>query len=400
MAYITGYRCARCGTLHTPKSPHTTCRSCGGPLLAVYDIEAVKDVVDKHVLTRRSPTMWRYSDLMPVFNKNNIVSLGEGYTPLIRLDNAGRELGLRDLLMKDEGRNPTATFKDRPVSVAVSALRELGVKSIAMPTAGNAGAALAAYGARAGLEVHVVMPSDTPKPIYVEALARGVNVITVDGLISDAGRIVAEGASKHGWFDISTMRTPYRAEGTKTMGYEVAEQLGWESPDVIVFPTGGGEGVIGIWKGFKELVELGWVDGTPRIVVVQSEGCRPVVEAFTKGRESAEFFSACETIASGLRVPKPFADVEILKAIRETRGTALAVSDLEIMDSLKELATLEGVLPCPEGAAAYAAVRKLMDSKLVDRDERVVIYNTGSGLKYIDVISKALYGGSASTRKN
>lgn len=386
MSYLVGYRCARCGLLHEPKVPHRTCRSCEGPLLAVYDIELAKDRVDRRAFEGRGSTMWRYVELLPVFNEGHIISLGEGYTPLLRMGRLGEVVGLKNLFIKDEGRNPTGSFKDRPISATVTALKELGVRSIAMPTAGNAGAALAAYGVRAGLEVHVAMPADTPRTIYAEVAVRGVDLILVDGLISDAGRVVSEGASRYGWFDISTMKVPYRAEGTKTMGYEVAEQLGWKSPDVIVFPTGGGEGIIGMWKGFKELIELGWVEKIPRMVVAQSEGCRPIVDAVEKGLNHIEFYSGCSTAASGIRVPKPFADVELLKAIRESGGTAVAVSEDEIVASMKEIAVKEGIFACPEGAAAYAAVKKLAVDGLVDRDETVVVFNTGSGLKYVDLV--------------
>lgn len=392
MAYIIGYRCARCGTRHQPNISQTICRSCNGPLLAVYDIESVKNVLDKRVFRFRQNSMWRYLELLPIYDERNIVSFGEGYTPLIKLERLGEGFGLKNLYMKDEGRNPTATFKDRPISSTVSALKELNVQSIAIPTAGNAGASLAAYGAKAGLNVHVIMPSDTPKPIYFEAIIRKADVKLVDGLISDAGRLVAEYVSKYGWFDISTMKVPYRVEGAKTMGFEVAEQLGWSSPDTIIFPTGGGEGVIGLWKAFRELIELGWVNSMPKMVAVQSECCKPIVLAYNEGKDFVDFFKGCDTIASGLRVPKPFADKEILKIIRESKGLALDVSEKEIINSLKELASKEGVLACPEGAAAYAAVKKLVDLKLVERDENIIVYNTGSGLKYIDLLYNVLNG--------
>ncbi|MBC7090715.1 MAG: threonine synthase [Nitrososphaeria archaeon] len=386
MAYVVEYKCARCGSKYKPNIPQTVCKSCNGPLLAVYDIELAKKVLGKHVFSSRPNSMWRYLELLPISDERNIVSLGEGYTPLIKLERLREKLGLKNLYMKDEGRNPTATFKDRPISATVSVLKELNVKSVAIPTAGNAGASLAAYGVRAGLDVHIVMPSDTPKTIYMEAVFHNVDVKLVNGLISDAGKYVAEAVSRYGWFDISTMKVPYRVEGTKTMGFEVCEQLGWSSPDVIIFPTGGGEGVIGIWKAFKELIELGWVKRMPRIVVVQSECCKPIVSAYNRGSERVEFFSGCKTIASGLRVPKPFADKEILKIIRESGGTAVDVSEKEIINSLNELASKEGILACPEGAAAYAAVKKLLDYKLIDKDEETIVYNTGSGLKYMDLL--------------
>ncbi|MCC6047780.1 MAG: threonine synthase [Desulfurococcaceae archaeon] len=386
MSYLIGYRCTRCGLLHDPVVPQRTCRSCGGPLLAVYDIEAVRNRVVRDVFRRRGCTMWRYLELLPVSDERYVVSLGEGYTPLLRARRLGESLGLRNLLVKDEGRNPTGSFKDRPISVTVSALRELGVRSVAMPTSGNAGASLAAYGVLAGLEVHVAMPKDTPRPIYAEVSVRGVDVVLVEGLISDAGRVVADWASRYGWFDVSTMRVPYRAEGTKTMAYEVVEQLGWRAPDVVVFPTGGGEGVVGMWKGFRELLELGWVDRLPRMVVAQSEGCKPLVEAFRRGADRVEPYGGCSTVAVGIRVPKPFADTEILRAVRESGGTAVAVGENEILTSMREVASREGIFACPEGAAAFAATRRLVEEGLVDRDETVVVFNTGSGLKYVDLV--------------
>ncbi|MEM2021163.1 MAG: threonine synthase [Zestosphaera sp.] len=390
MSHVIGYKCGRCGALHQGRVPHSTCRSCNGSLLAVYDIEAVKNVIDKETLARRPPAMWKYFELLPVINMDNVISLGEGYTPMVKLSNISEWIGLKNTYLKDESRNPTATFKDRPVSVTVSVLKELGVRSVAMPSAGNAGSALTAYGAKAGLEVHVAMPSDTPKAIYAESLVHGAEVILVNGLITDAAKVVADGVSRHGWLDVSTMKVPYRVEGTKTMGYEIAEQMSWDPPDVVVFPTGGGEGLVGLWKGFKELVELGWINSMPRLVAVQSKGCRPIVEAYVKGEDRVKFFEGCDTIASGIRVPKPFADVEIMNAIRECQGVAIDVSEEEIVKSVRELAVAEGILACPEGAAAYAAVKKLIDLKLVDRDEKVVLVNTGSGLKYFELLFKIL----------
>ncbi len=385
-SFLIGFKCARCGRSYDPRIPHRTCRTCGGPLLAAYDIESIKDKIDRNIFGKRINSMWRYRELLPASIERNIVSLGEGYTPLLKANRLGEVVAIRNLFVKDESRNPTGTFKDRPVSVSLSVLKELGVKAIAMATAGNAGASLAAYGAKAGFEIHIAMPVDTFKPIYVEASIRGVDVRLVNGLISDAAKIIEEGVSKYGWFDISTMRVPYRVEGTKTMGYEVVEQLSWSPPDVIIFPTGGGEGVIGMWKGFKELVELGWIDKIPRIVAVQPEGCKPVVEALRKGLNHVEYYEGCSTIALGLRVPKPFADIELLNSIRESRGTAIAVGDDEIIASMKEIASKEGLFIAPEGAATYAAVKKLVDENLIDRDEVVVLFFTGTGLKYIDLV--------------
>ncbi len=329
--------------------------------------------------------MWRYSEFLPVENGKNIVSLGEGFTPIHKLE---LDFGVKNLYMKDDGIIPTGTFKARGMSMAISKAKELGIERIAMPSAGNAAGAAATYGARAGMETFVVMPADAPFTCKLESYMAGARVYLVKGLISDAGKIVAEGISKFGWFDISTMKEPYRLEGKKTMGLEVAEQFNWELPDVILYPTGGGTGLIGMWKAFKELREIGAIgDDFPRMVSVQAEGCAPIVKAFKEGKRESEFWQNADTLAAGIRVPKAFADFMILDAIYESGGSAVAVSDTEIIECSNELAK-QGLFVCPEGAATLAALKKLIESGEVDKDEKVLLYNTGSGIKYTDVYSE------------
>jgi len=382
---LTGFLCTRCGAPYEKRGIYSVCSVCGGPLLAIYDLEAVKVKLDRKDLDRRGPNMWRYRELLPVNDIENIVSLGEGFTPLIKLERVSKELGIK-VYLKDESRNPTGSFKDRATSATVSALKEMGARSVAMPTAGNAGSSLAAYAVRAGFEVHIAMPRETPRAIYAEIYIRSVDLSVVNGLINDAARLISEGSKLYGWIDISTMKTPYRVEGTKTMAYEIAEQLGWRSPDAVIFPTGGGEAIVGMWKGFEELRTLGWIDGIPRLIAVQSSGCKPIVDAYEKGTTDSEYYRGCSTIASGIRVPKPFGDREILRAIRETKGSAIAVSDQEIMDAMKKLASKEGILPCPEGAASYAALSKLVETGFVNRGETIIIFNSGNALKYLEVL--------------
>ena len=331
--------------------------------------------------------MWRYREFLPVGDPAHIISLGEGWTPMLHLATLGAEMGLPHLYLKDEGLNPTGTFKARGAAAGISKARELGITEVAMPTAGNAGGAWAAYGARAGMQVHVAMPADAPDITKAECRAYGASLTLVDGLISDAGRIIAEGVQQHGWFDVSTLKEPYRIEGKKTMGLEIAEQFGWQLPDVILYPAGGGVGIIGIWKAIQELWEIGWVtDPAPRLTVVQAEGCAPIVRAFERGADESEFWQGAQTIAAGLRVPKALGDFLVLHAVRETGGTAVSVSDEEIRQAVQILAQQEGIFACPEGAATLAAVARLKDQGVISAQEKVVLINTGSGLKYPDLI--------------
>ena len=384
MSFMTHLECSRCGKSFDPNRPQNVCDLDGKPLLARYDIDAIGRKISRDDLTCREASLWRYFELLPVRNRGNIVTLGEGWTPLTPTKRLGDRLGLRNLWIKDEGIIPTGSFKARGLSVAISKAKELGIRKVAIPSAGNAAGAVAAYGARAGMEVYVFMPEDVPRVNIVECQVTGANVNLVKGLITDAGRIMASKESDMGWFNFSTLREPYRVEGKKTMGIEVAEQMGWKLPDVIIYPTGGGTGIIGMWKAFDELEELGWIRSErPRMVSVQSEGCAPIPKAFKEGREESEYWEGAKTIADGLRVPKALGDFLILRAVRESGGTALAVSDSEILESVRLIAKNEGIFACPEGAATHAALRRLVEERWIDRDEKVVLFNTGSGLKYI-----------------
>jgi len=385
MSYLQHLECSKCGKKYPADKPQTFCKECNAPLVAVYDYEKIKEVFSKDALKGRRADMWRYSEFLPIEDEKNIVSLGEGFTPIHKLE---LDIGVKNLYMKDDGIIPTGTFKARGMSMAISKAKELGIKRIAMPSAGNAAGAAATYGARAGMETFVVMPADAPFTCKLESYMAGAKVYLVKGLISDAGKIVAEGISKFCWFDISTMKEPYRLEGKKTMGLEVAEQFNWELPDVILYPTGGGTGLIGMWKAFKELREIGAIgDGFPRMVSVQAEGCAPIVKAFKEGKRESEFWQNANTLAAGIRVPKAFADFMILDAIYESGGSAVAVSDGEIIECSNELAK-QGLFVCPEGAATLAALKKLIENGEVDKDEKVLLYNTGSGIKYTDVYSE------------
>jgi len=386
LSYVTHLECSKCGERHEADQIQTVCRKCGKPLFARYDLEKVREAMTKRELVGRVSSMWRYFELMPVKERGNIVSLGEGWTPLTKASRLGGVVGVESLWIKDEGIIPTGSFKARGLSAAISKAKELGIRRVAMPSAGNAAGAMAAYGARAGMEVYVFMPEDAPKVNAVESEVVGAKVVLVKGLISDAGKLVREGNKEMGWFNVATLGEPYRVEGKKTMGLEVAEQLDWDLPDVIIYPTGGGTGIIGMWKVFDELEEMGWIGSErPRMISVQAEGCSPIPKAYEEGKEESEFFQNASTIATGLRVPKALGDFLILRAVRESEGTALAVTDEEIMADVGLMARNEGLFPCPEGAATLSALRHMIADGEVDRDERVVLFNTGSGLKYTDL---------------
>jgi threonine synthase len=327
---------------------------------------------------------------LPLQNDANLVSLGEGFTPLLDARTLSRELGLQRLWIKDEGQNPTGSFKDRGLSLAVSRCKELGVKKLAIPSAGNAGGSLSAYAARAGLGAYVFMPRDTPAANQIEARQYGAHLNLVDGLISDCARLISDRKGVEGWFDVSTLKEPYRVEGKKTMGYEIAEQLNWKLPDVIIYPTGGGTGLIGMWKAFGELEEIGWIGSKrPRMVTVQASGCPPVVKAFHEGKEAAELWLGATTVASGLRVPQAVGDFLMLRTLRESQGTALSVSDDEMLAEIPRAGRVEGVFFCPEGAACVAALRRLVGEGWIKPTDEVLIFNTASGLKYLDVLQAA-----------
>jgi len=386
MSYFTHLECSKCGKRFDADRVQTVCDACGKPLFARYDLDAAGEVVSPSDLVGRESSMWRYWELLPVKERKNVVSLGEGWTPLTRVKRLGGAVGLPDLWVKDEGIIPTGTFKARGLSMAVSKAKELGIERLALPSAGNAAGSIAAYAARAGMECYVFMPVDAPKVNAVECQVVGAKVILVRGLITDAGKLVSDGIEEMGWFPVSTLKEPYRLEGKKTMGLEVAEQMGWELPDVIVYPTGGGTGIIGMWKVFDELETLGWIGvERPRMVSVQAEGCAPIPKAYVEGKEESTFWEGARTIAAGLRVPHALGDFLILRAVRESGGSALAVSDDEIMDAVRLMAEEEGLFACPEGAATLAGLKKLLEDGSVEKGERVVLFNTGTGLKYTDL---------------
>ena len=382
-SYLTHLECAACGAAYEADRVWNLCPACAKPLLARYDLEAARQGFPREGLQGREATMWRYAEMLPVREPAFRLTLGEGFTPLLRLERLGKALGMSNLYGKDEGQNPTASFKARGLSMAVSRAAELGVETLAIPSAGNAGSAMAAYAAVAGLPAFVFLPQDVPPLFVAEMRALGAEVTLIDGLITDCARYVRAGVEEGRWFDLSTLKEPYRIEGKKTMGYELAEQFGWLLPDVIVYPTGGGTGLIGIWKAFEEMEALGWIGAErPRMIAVQSEGCAPIVRAFEAGRETAEPWQNAATIADGLRVPAAIGDFLILRAIRESGGTALAVPDEEIREAVGEMGRNEGLFVAPEAAATLVALRRLLAAGEIGPEERVVLMLTGSGLKY------------------
>jgi threonine synthase len=387
---LTHLECAACGERYDATRLQNLCR-CGGPLLARYDLAEVRREWSRESIAAGPSSMWRYAPILPVSNESARISLGEGMTPLIRAACLGERFGAADLWIKDEGVNPTGSFKARGLSCAISMIVELGAKKVAIPSAGNAAGAMAAYAAAAGLEAHIFMPRDVPQANFIECKAAGAHVTLVDGLISDCAKIVASRKEAEGWFEVSTLKEPYRIEGKKTMGYEVAEGFGWTLPDAIFYPCGGGVGLIGMWKAFEEMETLGWIDSKrPKMIAVQAEGCAPIVRAFERGDRASTFWENAHTAASGLRVPKALGDFLVLDAVRKSGGRAVAVSDEEMLRAGVELASLEGIFPAPEGGACIAALRMLLASGFLRPSERIVIYNTGSGLKYLEAYSDAL----------
>lgn len=383
-SYFNSLSCPECGTSFDPNQVQTYCPACASPLLAGYDLASLKGEVKKEDFRRRPRGLWRWHELLPLRDPANEISLGEGDCALLRIDRIGQKSGLANLYIKDESTNATGTFKARGLAVAVAKAQELGMREFVIPTAGNAGGALAAYAARAGLRAHVFMPADTPLANKVEVEKSGADLHLVDGLISDAARAAAATAKEYGWFDVSTFKEPYRVEGKKTMGLELAEQFAWHLPDVIVYPTGGGTGLVGMWKAFAEMEALGWIDSRrPRMVSVQASGCAPIVRAFQNGSDRAEPWQNAATLASGLRVPAAFADRLILRALYKSHGTAIAVSDETILQAQKEIAASEGIFCAPEGAATFATARELRENGWLQPAETVVLFNTGTGLKYI-----------------
>jgi len=384
---VTHLHCSKCGSHYPANQLHNLCE-CGKPLLVDYDLDAARITLTKDALHNRVPSLWRYEEVLPLVDTHNRVTLGEGYTPLHHARRLGEALGLPHLYIKDESLNPTQSFKARGMTMAVSMAKELGVTKAAVPSAGNAAGALAAYAALAGIEAHIFVPADTPKANVIECQALGAHVTLVDGLITDCGKIVAEKKEAEGWFDVSTLKEPYRIEGKKTMGYELAEQSQWELPDVILYPTGGGTGLIGMWKSFDEMEELGLIGPfRPRMVSVQSNGCAPIVEAFHQGLESGTDIKNAHTVASGLRVPKAVGDFIMLDVLRKSGGTAVAVSDDELVDDARVMGAYEGIFAAPEGGALLSALKKLVNSGEIRKDERIVLFNTGSGIKYLEAFS-------------
>ncbi|MHA1399118.1 MAG: threonine synthase [Candidatus Heimdallarchaeaceae archaeon] len=380
-SYLSKLQCTFCGEEYNPEVIHTVCKKCGKVLFAKYDIEGAKESVIKDSMSKRAFNIWRIKELMPVKEERFRFSLGEGWTPILKLFSISEELNLNSVFLKDEGLNPTGTFKSRGLCAAVSKATELGIRKFVIPTAGNAGAALSAYVARANGKVKVFMPMDAPELIQKEVLAYGAELELVEGIISDAGRKAKEFAQEEGYFDVSTLKEPYRVEGKKTMGFEIAEQFNWELPDVIVYPTGGGTGIIGMWKAFNELEELGFIGSErPRMVSVQTSGCAPIVRAFQEKKDSAEFWDDASTIAGGLRVPSAIGDYLILRTIKESEGSALTVDDSEIIQSMKLVASKEGIMLAPEAAATVAALKKLKEKEEIEKDEKIVVFATGGGL--------------------
>jgi len=386
-SYLDHLECTYCGSIFSAGEIHRLCKNCGKVLYARYDLEKVSNVLNREDMVGRNSNMWRYRELLPVLQEENIVSLGEGWTPIFPARRLAGELQLEKLFIKDEGLNPTASFKARGLSAAVSKAKELGVERLTMPSAGNAAGAMSAYAARAGLESHIFMPRDAPDANKKEAVITGADVTLVDGLISDAGIISRREAGERNLFDISTLQEPYRVEGKKTLGFEIAEQMGWKLPDAIIYPTGGGTGIVGMWKAFEEMEKIGWIDSKrPKMFCVQSEGCAPIVRAFENGSEFAEPWENAQTIAAGMRVPGAIGDYLILKAIRESGGNVETVDDSEIRRWMKIVGKLEGIFVCPEGAATVAALTKLVERDLLAPNENILLLNTGSGLKNLELL--------------
>lgn len=389
MNFFSHLECGYCGERYDADKLWNLCTKCNKPLLARYDLTSAKKSFHKESLKVRPENLWRYSEMLPVKNDNYRISLNEGFTPLYHALNLGKDIDFENLYIKDEGVNPTTSFKARGLCMAVSKAKELGVNEVSIPSAGNAAGAMSAYAALAGMKAFVFMPKDVPLPFIAECKALGADITLIDGLITDCGKAAAEGIKKYGRFDVSTLKEPYRIEGKKTMGYEVAEQMNWNLPDVIIYPTGGGTGMVGMWKAFDEMEELGWINSQrPRMVSVQSAGCAPIVRAFENNEEFAEPWKDAKTIADGLRVPAAVGDFLVLKAIRESNGTAVAVSDEEIFECTNHIGRTQGIFAAPEGGATLAAFNSLRKKGWIKDSEKVVLFNTGSGHKYANLWAK------------
>ena len=389
--FLIHLTCTSCGLHHDWKHLQNLCTACQKPLAATYDLEKIRRALTpEHLTSRREKSLWRFREVLPLPPSTEPVSLGEGGTPLLRAGRFGNKRGIENLWIKDESQNPTQTFKARGMSVAVSMAKYLGATKLAVPSAGNAGGALAAYAARAGLEAHIFMPRDTPRANIIECRELGAHVTLIDGLITDCGAEIARRKQAESWFEMSTLKEPYRLEGKKTLGYELAEQLDWQLPDAILYPTGGGTGLIGMWKAFDEMETLGWIGPKrPRMFSVQASGCAPIVHAFEKGETFASEFPKAQTVASGLRVPKAIGDFLMLKILRESHGGAVTVDDEQMIRMARELGSTEGLFVSPEGGACFAALTSLIQAKQIASHELVVIFNTGSGVKYLDCYDDA-----------
>jgi threonine synthase len=382
MPYLSHLECSECGQKYSAHELHNLCLKCGAPLWVRYDLDRARRELDRDRFASRPASLWRWHEVLPIDDLAQRIDLGEGGTPLLRIDRLAAQLGLSEVWLKDEGRNPTGSFKARGMATAVTRARTLGVKEFVVPTAGNAGGAAAAYAARAGLAIHVYMPKDAPPANINECRAVGADVHLIDGLINDAGRIAAADAKEHGWFDLATLKEPYRVEGKKTMGYEIAQDLQWELPAVILYPTGGGTGLIGIWKAFEEMQALGWIGAKrPRMVAVQASGCQPIVKAFEQDQLACELHHNAHTVAAGLRVPKPLGDRMMLRAIRASGGTAIAVSDEAIVQMTETVLRVEGISMAYEGAATLVAAKELRDRGWLTPHEKIVCLNTGASWK-------------------
>ena len=388
MPFVTHLECANCGDRYAAGEVHNLCTACGKPLWVRYDLEAVKQRLHKQDLLDRPSTLWRFLELLPVADPAHIVSLGETATPILAAPRLAAYFGMSELFIKDESRLPTGSFKARGMALAVTMAKQFGLKKLAVPTAGNAGGAMATYATRAGMRSWVFMPEDTPAINKNECHLAGARVYTVNGLIDDCGSIVDRGEKEKGWFNVSTLKEPYRIEGKKTMGLELAEQLGWELPDVILYPTGGGTGLIGMWKAFGELEQMGWLNSTrkPRMIACQSTGCAPIVSVFQQGKRFAERWADASTIASGIRVPSAVGDFMIIDAIRESGGVAMAAPEEDISDWMRISASSDGIAICPETAVCLGVLEQLIDSGGIARNERVVVFNTGAAQKYPEAI--------------
>ena len=390
-SFFIHLECSECGQIYDKSKIQTYCLDCKKPLSAIYKIPAAG--LDKSILLHRPKTMWRYREMLPVENEENIISLGEGFTPLLKANNLGKTISFKNLYIKDESGNPTTSFKARGLSMAISKAKEYGIKAVAIPTAGNAGSAMSAYAAKAEMAAHVFMPIATPSVFKMECTFFGAKVTMIEGSIRDCGKAMVAQNVDNQWFDVSTLKEPYRLEGKKTMGYEIAEQLNWQLPDVIIYPAGGGTGLIGIWKAFQEMLQLGWVEHIPtRMVCVQAQGCSPIVDAFEKGLDAASpVENPDETIANGLRVPAPFGDKWMLKVLKESNGTAIRITDEEMLEGTHDIARTEGLFVAPEGAATWIALKKLLAKGWISEHEMVVLLNTGSAYKYIENLKMPVF---------